>query len=121
MMKKLYFLLLISASLALAGQESKVGGGMRAAASGPVINVTDQSEKNFSIGGGEGFITLNNLPQGETTIRIVALTGKVVKTIDFSDPQATEKIDLKNYPAGIYLVNVQNKNGFQAVRKAYLR
>lgn len=122
-MKKLYLVLFISVSLGLSGQVSYVATEFKGTASGPsiVTEASDTSDKSFSIGTGEGFILLHNLPSGESTIRVVSLTGKVVKTIGLNNPQATEKIDLKNYPPGIYLINVQNKKGFQAVRKAYLR
>lgn len=85
------------------------------------IGLGEAIQKPFSVSGGEGFVSLDNLPHTTTKIQIVALTGKVIKTVNILSPQSVEKVDLSNYTAGIYLVNVQNKNGFQAVRKVYLR
>lgn len=86
------------------------------------IGQTEVEAPLFSVSSGEvGKINLYDLPQGETMVQIVSLTGVVVQEINFSSPTAYEEVSLDKYSTGIYLVNVQNKSGFQSVKKVYLR
>ncbi len=92
-------------------------------ASGLVTTVGQREveKKEFSLNASNGSLSLFNLPQGPTTVQVVSLTGNVVKTVSFNSPGSLEKVDLGNFSVGIYLVNVQNKGGFNTVRKVYLR
>jgi thiol-disulfide isomerase/thioredoxin len=79
------------------------------------------AKKDFSVSAVNGTLSLFNLPEGPITVQVIALTGNVVKTVNFGSASSIEKVALERFTAGIYLVNVQNKNGFKAVRKIYLR
>ncbi len=89
-----------------------------------LVTTVGQAEvvkKEFTVNASNATLSLFNLPQGQTTVQVVSLTGNVVKTVNFNSPAAIETVSLDKFSAGIYLVNVQNKNGFSTVRKVYLR
>lgn len=85
------------------------------------VSQVEVAKKEFSVSASGATLSLFNLPQGQTTVQVVSLTGNVVKTINFNAPADVEKVSLDKFSVGIYLVNVQNKSGFNTVRKVYLR
>ncbi len=85
------------------------------------IGDKEVAKREFSISAGSGFVTLSNLPHSTTRVQVISLIGQVMKTATISAPGDVEQVSLENYTPGIYLVNIQNKSGFQAVRKVYLR
>lgn len=85
------------------------------------VHLKENFKKEFSLSYGDGIIRLINLPAGEVNVQLISITGKLLKTRQIISANKAENLSVKNLQPGIYLVNVQNNNGFQAVRKIYLR
>lgn len=66
-------------------------------------------------------IVINNLIEGVYDYSLVSLTGKVVKSNSIEigqNPAQIETIDMRN---GIYLLNLKNNNGFQSVKRIFIK
>ena len=69
---------------------------------------------------GKVFLKLENTQKGSTIFKLNSLDGRVLKTeeVDFLD--GVFEFDLSNFPKGIYLIQIQNKET-QIVRKVVLQ
>lgn len=85
------------------------------------VGITELSKKDFYVTQSPNAIRLNNLPKGVNTIQMINLTGKVVKSASVESSDGKYTLGTIDLNAGIYLVSAQNKKGFKAVKKVYIK
>ena len=54
------------------------------------------------------------LPAGPTTVQLLSVLGQELRSYALHQPAAT--LDLSSYPAGVYLIRIQNDQGAATYR-----
>lgn len=85
------------------------------------VGLSEFSQKDIYVSHSPGSVRLHNLPIGTNTIQLLSLTGRVVKSITAANEEGKYSMSTSDLNAGIYLVSVQNNNGFKAVKKVYVK
>ena len=90
-------------------------------ASGPSVGLEGRVEQEFYISMSSNAFSMHYLPKTLVDVQVSSLTGRVVKSLSQNVDSDILTVDISELNAGIYLVSVQNKYGFKAVKKIYLK
>lgn len=86
------------------------------------VSIKETAVSNeFYMSQSTGSIGLHYLPKSVVDIQVTSLVGKVVKKVKMNVETDKVALSTTDLGSGIYLVSVQNNQGFRAVRKIYVR
>lgn len=89
--------------------------------SGNTVGIKENTQSEFYVSQSPNSVALHNLPKGFIDIQLTSLTGKVVRNLKYNVDSDIAQLGTSDLNAGVYLVSVENKTGFKAVRKVYVK
>ena len=112
----------LDSSLAYQGfSESDAFAKAQELASQTTVSIKEAASNAFYISQSTGSIGLHYLPKSMVELQVTNLTGKVVKQSRFNVEGDKTSVSTSDLGTGIYLVSIQNNQGFRAVRKIHVR
>lgn len=85
------------------------------------VGLSEISQKPFYVSQSSGAVQLHNLPKGMNEIKVISLTGRVVKSTTITNMDGNSVINSSDLNAGVYLVNAQNNKGYNVVKKVHIK